>query len=426
MSYQLDVFLAATALVCYAAYAISRWYLAQGGKGTGASSADKEGLSKEQPRMPPPRPDTTLTPETLDGHSARDHIFANKTIRYPYFQTMAHQPMLPEHWIEPDHFYRADLAYKKQLVETQGAVVCDTLPCVDEACGELLELLSQWLVTRYPRLFQWIEPGRIIHNLVTEERLDLYNPNGQLKSGTSALRVVSGLVQDDFLIAAPLQDGSWICAGGLVAFPGFYLLSDKIGLSLHDTHSPVPDFNEKLLKSVERSFTRMAADKPFERTSWGFTEPDDDLFWTPLAGPLPLHVGKNGARAQPVRPCHLQGRAPEAAQTEDASKLLLRLDHQTFVKMPRTGVIFFGVHPMRRPLSALEHSPLLPQLLLKIHQDSADRFLKYKDAPSYQNSVLPYLESLHRKQLESGVITEEDAADPASFRRFNDEAALDT
>lgn len=33
---------------------------------------------------------------------------------------------------------------------------------------------------------------------------------------------------------------------------GFYLLSEKIGKSMFDVHVPVPQFNEKLLVSVER------------------------------------------------------------------------------------------------------------------------------------------------------------------------------
>lgn len=74
------------------------------------------------------------------------------------------------------------------------------------------------------------------------------------------------------------EDGHIYFVGGLVAFPGastsqhlstttrakrflwtdervrigFYLLSEKIGKSMFDVHVPVPQFNEKLLTSVER------------------------------------------------------------------------------------------------------------------------------------------------------------------------------
>jgi hypothetical protein len=64
---------------------------------------------------------------------------------------------------------------------------------------------------------------------------------------------VSRLVQDDFLIAKPRDDGHVYFVAGLVAFPGFYLLSEKIGNSLAQAHQEVPRFNEQLLVSVERS-----------------------------------------------------------------------------------------------------------------------------------------------------------------------------
>lgn len=286
------------------------------------------------PVIPSPTPLTSLTAENISSHEARDHLFANKTIRHPYFQTMAHQPMSPDHWIEPDHRYLSDLKYKKELVEAQGKVVCDALPCIVEACGEMMSLLSDWLVQRYPGMFQWGEgaTGKCLHNLATDTRLSLVDETTlEQKVGIEALKVVSQLVQDDFLIAFPSEanDGSWITAGGLVCFPGFYLLSDKIGLSLHDTHTPVPQFNEKLLKSVERSLTRLQPSAPIERTSWEIVEPEDDLFWAPMAGPLPTREGRNGACAKPMRACHTSGRSDDACRSEDPSKLLLRLDHQT-------------------------------------------------------------------------------------------------
>ena len=55
---------------------------------------------------------------------------------------------------------------------------------------------------------------------------------------------------------------------------GFYLLSEKINKSLFDVHAPVPQFNEKLLTSVERTLKRMTPSAPFERSSW---EMVDDL-----------------------------------------------------------------------------------------------------------------------------------------------------
>jgi hypothetical protein len=58
---------------------------------------------------------------------------------------------------------------------------------------------------------------------------------------------------------------------------GFYLLSEKIGKTMEQVHAPVPDFNEKLLLSVERTLKRFKSNEPFERASWEIVD-DWQLF----------------------------------------------------------------------------------------------------------------------------------------------------
>ena len=55
----------------------------------------------------------------------------------------------------------------------------------------------------------------------------------------------------------------------LLTFPaGFYDFGEKINRSLFDVHVDVPQFNEKMLKSVERTLKRFEPHQPFERSSW--------------------------------------------------------------------------------------------------------------------------------------------------------------
>jgi hypothetical protein len=113
--------------------------------------------------------------------------------------------------------------------------------------------------------------------------------------------VISRLVQDDFLMGREREDGHIYFVGGVVAHPGklsplaspcrrgvvsqrlvepscfantrscaagFYDFSQKIDKSMEQIHVGVPQFNEKILKSVERTLKRFEAHQPFERSSW--------------------------------------------------------------------------------------------------------------------------------------------------------------
>lgn len=99
-------------------------------------------------------------------------------------------------------------------------MVVDSLPENDDACAEILELLIEYLPKRYPTLFETLYPNGI-WNKVTDDKI----PDITGIYGVDALKIVSRLVQDDFLMGREGPDGHVYFSGGLVAFPGVYILS---------------------------------------------------------------------------------------------------------------------------------------------------------------------------------------------------------
>jgi hypothetical protein len=80
---------------------------------------------------------------------------------------MAHQPLSPNNWIEISSSYQWYLAEKKRVIEEQGRNVIDSLPENDAACAELLELVVEFMTTRYPTLFD-----RLLETTQDGEELD--------------------------------------------------------------------------------------------------------------------------------------------------------------------------------------------------------------------------------------------------------------
>ncbi|PIL33533.1 hypothetical protein GSI_04156 [Ganoderma sinense ZZ0214-1] len=346
----------------------------------------------------PPSPGSSIPdPEPLhdfdlETATARNFIYANKTLRYPYYQTMAHQPMHANHWIEIDKEYKWYIDQKAQVIRQKGKVVIDSMPDNDEACGELLLELVDYLPKRYPTLFAREGHDGIFNRVTGEHHLSLSG-----KKGTDALLVVSRLVQDDFLMGREREDGQIYLVGGLIAFPGFYLLSETIDKPLVVLHKPVPHFNEKLLMSVERTLKRFRPDQPFERSSWMIAD-DRNLFWHHIAS------------------------APAVDPNIHPKDLWFRIDHQSFRKLPRTNAIIFGVHPIMRRIEDLADSPLVPALLEKVHLESDTALMTYKAAGKYHEMLLPYLRELTASQIERGLITHED--DVKQFRELLHEKGI--
>ncbi|KIY73213.1 hypothetical protein CYLTODRAFT_417183 [Cylindrobasidium torrendii FP15055 ss-10] len=352
---------------------------------------NKPAYSEPEPVSRKEKPTTLAQPDPyydfdLETAHTRNHIYVNKTLRFPYFQTMAHQPMHINDWIEIDKDYAWYIEHKTKVIQEKGKVVVDSLPENDDACAELLETLVDYLPKRFPTLFSPIRKTGI-HNKITGEE---FVETGHL-TGVDALLVVSRLVQDDFLMGKERDDGHVYFSGGLVAFPGFYTLAQYIGQPLEQVHKKIPHFNEKILMSVERTLKRFKEHEPFERTSWSMVD-DRNLF---------LHSIISSQRLQ------------DSTHPKD---MWLRMDHQTFRKLPRSNGIIFGVHVMLKRLEDLVETPLVPALLAKIHTDGDRALMDYKEDHVYKERLMPYLQELTKRQLEKGLISEEDLDKVADFR----------
>lgn len=119
---------------------------------------------------------------------------------------MAHQPLHPNDWIELSASYRWYLAEKKKVIAEQGKKVIDSLPENDAACGELLELVVEFLTARYPTLFDRLletrqDGGEIdgIYSHTTEERYQWVK--GCPPEGVEGLKIISRYVVDQPLRA---------------------------------------------------------------------------------------------------------------------------------------------------------------------------------------------------------------------------------
>ncbi|GAA5827482.1 hypothetical protein JCM11251_003831 [Rhodosporidiobolus azoricus] len=364
-------------------------------KAAGSSAEKPVQVEETKPeKLPDPDP---LYEFDLETATTRDHIYVNKTLRYPYFQTMqvplssptsfspsnlahsfrAHQPMDINNWVEIDKNYKREMEYKRRIVEKHPQRTIISLPENDAAAGELLRTLVDYLPKRYPTLFQALPAGGI-WNKVLNERF----PGCASLSGTAALKVVSRLVVDDYLMARVRDDGHVYFVGGVVAIPGFYDFSAKVGKSMYDVHVPVPQFNEKILMSVERTLKRFKPTEPFERSSWEIV--DDFNTYE-----------------------HAIARLEEGEKVRDdlePQDYVFRIDHQSFRKLPKTQGIIFSVHPVLRRLEEFADLPLVPALLATVHENAPADLMKYKLAQCYQDKMLPYLKQLTQSQIDRGLI----------------------
>ena len=119
-------------------------------------------------------------------------------------------------------------------------------------------LVGTYLPTRFPRIFKVLpaagEKPSHLHNLATDDKIPLQ----PAESPVDTLRTLGGLVEDDFLFLLPSEDGdSYTLKGFVTCFPSGFDTRKKLNLKLRDIHKPVPNYKQKLERSMDRFFQRL-------------------------------------------------------------------------------------------------------------------------------------------------------------------------
>lgn len=136
------------------------------------------------------------------------------------------------------------------------------------------------------------------------------------------IAVLARLVQEDLLLHERQGDEHVLTAGTLL-FPSSWTLAQKLGHPLSRIHRPVPAYDAGIERRVQRIFDMLRPGTPLWRANW-LTYRDPDLFH-------PLREGEDKPAAPP-------------------GGGYLRSERQSFLKLPESGAVVFGIHTYVLPI----------------------------------------------------------------------------
>lgn len=269
-------------------------------------------------------------------------------------------------WIEVDAHYDAQLAEKRRLLATRPDAVFGALPDSVDAQDECLETLVDHLLEHRPGLVQ--REGGLLTVSRTGDRHDRAAFTGR------PLDLAGRLVQEDLCLMAP-ADGTWRLIAASLCFPSRWRLAEKLGRPMAAIHAPVPGFNERLGRPVDRFFDRVAAGQTFMRLNWSVID-DPALF-------QPTGHGRTAINASIT-----------AENVADAA--WLRIERQTFVLLPRSGVLVFGIKTVVDPLAALRGRPGLAAALRDTLTGMPADMRGYKSMAPFIDALFDWLSRVAR------------------------------
>ena len=181
------------------------------------------------------------------------------------------------------------------------------------------------------------------------------------------LEAAARLVPEDLLLLAPRRqnnsdDPSWHLEAAALAFPAHWVLAEKMGHPMQMIHQPVPHYDERLARPVDRFFTAMKIGPISSRMNWSL-QIGKDLF-------TPRRISRKAA-----------------ANNDDFHQLFLRIENQTLRKLPDTGYIVFTIRTHMLPMTLWQDDRDALQSMSDMMQNMSPATKLYKGVPLYEPLV---------------------------------------
>jgi hypothetical protein len=272
---------------------------------------------------------------------------------------MGLMPLAPAAWIERDGNFAADLAAKRRLLEARRDEVFAAEPAAAAPAAELLRLLVDHLLRHHAAIFA--RSGDRLVNAATGEHWDL------ARTALHPLDLAGRLVQEDLCLLERSGESYRLVAASLCS-PARWRLADKIGRPLGAIHAPVPGYEEKLLRPVDRFFAALAPERGVWRLNWGIV--DDPAPFQPVAAAV-----------------------PEVTAETAGDRLWLRVERQTLRRLPETGAVVFTIRTYITGLGVAIRSPGAAADLAAAIRDMPEATRRYKHIAPIAPALLAWLDA---------------------------------
>jgi len=281
----------------------------------------------------------------------------------PYRMAMGLVTLPEAAWFELDDHYQPELHERRRLLQHHHADVFAALPVSDAERAEALHDIAANLTSHHPDWFT--RDGTTLRNALTGEHWDLASPH------CDPLELAGRLVQEDLCIVQR-DDASPILTAAVLCFPSRWRLAEKLGRPLAAVHASVPFYAERLARPVDRFMHHVKPGHIAARLNWSVL--DDATLFQP--------GGK-------WREAHNPAVTPENA----GGTLFLRVERQTFRRLPRSGAVLFGIRVHVYPLDVAIASSATAARLAAAVRALPEQTLHYKSMPPIQDALLRWLDA---------------------------------
>ena len=320
-----------------------------------------------------------------EGYEDRPYM----PFRYPNNQTMSLVKLDVNFWSIIDKQYFDFMSQKKRIFNNYDKEKLKEHPFyrtldtkeATEAFIELRDFVVDHFTHRFPKLFT--KKGNIVSNHLLNETYNL--------DEVDPLVVVTRMSMEDYYVTIlDPETEERTCVGASAAFAGGgFPIAPIVGQGMDAIHGPVPYYESKLKKSMNKWFERFT--DPVERASIHIVW-DRDLASSELYSK--------------------QRELSEAGYVEYIKSVpfedfCVRAERQTLIKLPKTDAIIFANHPIYLNIAHdLADEPGVPSIVNKMMYESPEGIIKYKHYEVIRDHISPGVQKMVQAQVQRGLIAE--------------------
>lgn len=274
-------------------------------------------------------------------------------------------------WLKIDSVYLQAMANHRRIMNEHPDTTCmvNGTYRTTEAVQEMYDFAMDTLTQRYPKYFE--PEGNMIINTITGGKLPRYSEKNS--DPRDLLRILAVNLEEDIMVLEydPSVEEYRLQASSGLAGLGFEW-REKVGLKLTDIHIPVPQYKERLQKSMNRYFHRIVPGPFTQRVTFGVM----------LGEVNDLYSSGNFSFDGEI----------DVKNLDFENSVFVRLERQVLFRLPVTGFLGFSIRTYMYSLAELKREGLgntCADALEAWPEDTA----QYKGRHIWGAPVLAYLRS---------------------------------
>jgi len=242
---------------------------------------------------------------------------------------------------------------------------------------DVLELVATNLAQNYPEYFQLQREGddwrwqNALAGVMTAFRL-----GDSTTLPCEPLDWIGRQVQEDLVLLSADTGATFV--GGQLCFANGWAISDRLGKAFLEVHQHTPQATMPSVEAGARFLQTLKPGRTYWRMSWNFKLSDQMDMTT---------------KHKPAYKADFARRAPRLTAGDVGGEVFIRIERQTFTRLPRSQCLLFGIHTYNSSVAEEASDPGRARSILNVVRGAPRDVKDYKAITPIESSLVSFLET---------------------------------